>query len=73
MSLVPMAKTYSRISIINFVDKLTNWQEAYAVVDKKAQTINWLILRKIFPRYGSSLELVTDNGTESVNEIYDEP
>ncbi len=39
------------------------------MADKKAQTITRLILTEIFPQYGSPLELVTDNGTENVNEI----
>ena len=51
------------VYIVSFVDWLTNWPEAYAVADKKAQTVAGLILTEIFPRYG------TDNGAENVNEI----
>ena len=57
------------VSIVSFVDWLTNSPEAYAVADKKAQTVASLILTEIFPRYGASLEIVTDNGAENVNEI----
>ena len=55
--------------IVSFVDWLSNWPEAFAVADKRAQTIADLILTEIFPRYGAPLELVTDNGTENVNEV----
>ena len=57
------------VYIVSFVDWLTNWPEAYAVADKKAQTVASLILTEIFPRYGAPLEIVTDNGAENVNEI----
>ena len=58
--------------IVSFVDWLTNRPEANAVKDKKAQTVANLVLTEIFRRYGASLELVTDNGTENVNEIMKE-
>lgn len=46
--------------------------EPLAVADKKAQTVANLILTEIFPRYGAPLELVTDNGTENVNQVMKE-
>ena len=55
--------------IVNFVDWLTNWPEAFAVPDKKAQTVAGLLLTKIIPRFGTPLELVSDNGPENDNEI----
>jgi len=60
------------VYIVSFVDWLTNWPEAYAVADKKAQTVASLILTELFPRYGAPLEIVTDNGTENVNRIMKE-
>ena len=39
--------------IVSFVDWLTNWPEAYAIPDEKAQTVSELILTEIFIRYGS--------------------
>ena len=58
--------------IISFVDGLTNWLEAYAVPDKKAQTLAELILSEIFPRYGAPVQLVTDNEPENVHKIMKE-
>ena len=47
----PYGETLRRnVYIVSFVDWLTNWPEAYAVTDKKAQTVPSLILTEIFPR-----------------------
>ena len=53
--------------IIAFVDWFSGWPEAYAVPDKTAETVAHLLLEEIFPRHGSGLQNVTDNGTENVN------
>ena len=37
--------------------------------DKNAETIADLIIDQIFPRFGSCLQLVTDNGTENVIKV----
>ena len=55
--------------IVSFVDWLTNWPEAFAVPDKKAQTVAGLLLTEMIPRFGTPLELVSDNGPKNVNEI----
>ena len=57
------------IYIVSFVDLLSNLPEAFAVSDKKAQTIADLILTGKFPRYGAPLQLVTDKGKGNVNEV----
>ena len=55
--------------IIAFVDWFSGWPEAYAVPDKIAETVAHLLLEEIFPRHGSYLQIVTDNGTENVNSV----
>ena len=55
------------IYIVSFVDWFN--QLAYAVADKNTETITRLILTEIFVRYEFPLKLVSDNGTENVNEI----
>ena len=55
--------------IVSFVDWLTNWPEAFAVPDKKAQKVAAQLLTEIIPLLGTPLELVSDNGPENVNEI----
>ena len=51
--------------IVNFVD----WPEAYAAPDKKTQTVAGLLLTEVILRFGTSLELVSDNGPKNVNEV----
>ena len=58
--------------IIAFVDWYSGWPEAFAVPDKTGETVADLIIDKIFPRFGSCLQLVTDNGTENANQIVKE-
>ena len=55
--------------IIAFVDWFSGWPEAFAVPDKTADTVAHLLLEHIFPRFGCPLQIVTDNGTENVNQI----
>ena len=55
--------------IIAFVDWFSGWPEAFAVPDKTADTVAHLLLEHIFPRFGCSLQIVTDNGTENVNKV----
>ena len=58
--------------IIAFVDWFSGWPEAYAVPDKTAETVAHWLLEEIFPRHGSCLQIVTDNGTENVNNVVKE-
>ena len=58
--------------IIAFVDWYSGWPEAFSVPDETAETVADLIVDKIFLRFGSCLQLVTDNGTENVNRIVKE-
>ena len=55
--------------IIAFVDWFSGWPEAYAVPEEIAETVAHLLLEEIFPRHGSCLQIVTDNGTENVNNV----
>ena len=58
--------------IIAFVDWYSGWPEAFAVPDKTGETVADLIIDQVFPRFGSCLQLVTDNGTENVNKVVKE-
>ena len=58
--------------IIALVAWFSGWPEAYAVPDKTAETVAHLLLEEIFPRHGSCLQIVTDNGTENVNNVVKE-
>ena len=58
--------------IIAFVDHYSGWPEAFPVPDKTADNVAHLLIEEIFPRYGSPLQIVTDNGTENVNKTMKE-
>ena len=53
--------------IISFICLYLGFAEAFPVKDKSADNICHLLINEIFPRYGSMLTLLTDNGTENVN------
>lgn len=55
----------SRSCIVGSVDIYSDWPEAFAISEKSAATIAFLIIEEIFPRYGVPLEMITDNRTES--------
>ena len=66
----PYPKTLSGNKyIIGFVDWYSGWCEAFAVPDKTAENVAHLLLDEIIPRFGTPLEIVTDNGTENVNQV----
>ena len=55
--------------IVGFIDLYSGYPEAFAVPDKSADNIAHLIIDEIFPRYGSPLEIITDNGSENINRV----
>ena len=54
--------------IVGFADWYSGFPEAFAVPDKRADTIAHLFIEETFPRYGAPLEIVTDNGSENCNK-----
>ena len=58
--------------IVTFIDMYSGWPEAFAVPNKKAETVAYLLIEEIFPRFGAPLELVTDNGPENINKTMKE-
>lgn len=58
--------------IATFVDWYSGWPEAFPIPDKTGDTISHLLLEEIFPRYGASLQIVTDNGSEFENRVVNE-
>ena len=55
--------------IISFVDHFSGWPEAFAVPDKTAETVAHLLIEEIFPRHGSPLQILSDNGSENINRV----
>ena len=58
--------------VVSFVDWLSGWIEAFAVPDKTADTVVFLLLNEVIPRHSAMLALVTDNGGENVNKLMKE-
>lgn len=55
--------------IVTFIDVLTRYGMAAAVRDKSAQSVARAIVEKVFAIFGIAENLVSDNGTEYVNEV----
>ena len=58
--------------IVGFIDWYSVWPESFAVPDKSANTIAHLIMEEIYPRFGSPLKIVSDNGSEVINRVVKE-
>ena len=54
--------------ILSFVDWYSSWPESFPLPDKTAASVTQVLIDSIFPRFGCPLELVTDNGSENVNQ-----
>ena len=64
----PYPKTLSGNKyIIEFVDWYSGWPEAFCCPYKTAETIADLQLEEIIPRYSTPLQIVTNNGSENIN------
>lgn len=55
--------------IVGYIDLYSGYPEAYAVPEKSAYNIAHSLIDEIFPRYGSLIERITDNGTKNVNKV----
>lgn len=65
----PYPKTLSGNKyIVTFIDLYSGFTEAFAIPDKSADNIVYLLIEEHFPRYGSVLQILTDNGSELVNQ-----
>ena len=50
------------------VDYYTKWAEVYAIPNKSAQVVSQCIM-KLFYRFGAPQRILTDQGSEFVNEV----
>ena len=66
----PYPKTLSdNRYIIGFIDWESGWPESFANCNKTAETVAYLQLEEIIPRYSTPLQIVTDNGSENINRV----
>lgn len=57
--------------ICTIVDHFSGWPEAFAIPDKKAETIARVLLDEFLPRHGCPRVMLSDQGTEYCNAIID--
>ena len=57
--------------IIHISDLFSSYPEAYPAPDKKAETINRLLLERYIPTHSCMSVLLSDQGTEYVNQDLD--
>ena len=57
--------------IVTVIDWYTSWLEAYPVQNKEANTIAKALLERFIPQHGCPRLIISDRGTEYVNEAID--
>ena len=58
--------------ILTIIDHLTGWPEAFPIPDKSANTITNTFIREYIPRHMCPRFILSDNGTEFKNQLFDE-
>lgn len=56
--------------ILTVVDQYSGWAEAFAVANKKTETIVRIMIDEIFPRYSCPDRIVSDNGGEFKSQVF---
>ena len=57
--------------VISLVDLFTGWVEAFATSNKSALTVARIIMLEIIPRFSTMEQLLSDCGTEFLNQVID--
>ena len=57
--------------ILTIIDLLMGWPEAILIPNKSADTITKAFIRHYLPRHMCPLFILSDNGTEFKNQIFD--
>ena len=57
--------------ILTIIDLLTGWPEAILILNKSANTITKAFIRHYLPRHMCPQFILSDNGTEFKNQIFD--
>ena len=58
-------------NILTIIDLLTGWPEAILIPNKSANTITKAFIRHYLPRHMCPQFILSDNGTEFKNQIFD--
>ena len=57
--------------LLSIIDMYAGWPELYPIPNKSAETVANIIINEIIPRHSCPRVLLSDNGTEFVNETVD--
>ena len=57
--------------ILTIIDLLTGWPEVIPIPNKSADTITQALIRSYLPRHMCPWFILSDNGTEFKNQIFD--
>ena len=68
----PLLSTDGKKFILTATDGFTKYCEAWPINDKSAETVGKTLFDKYFCRYGSCIELISDQGLEFNNKLCDE-
>ena len=58
--------------VCSFIDLFSGYPEAFAIPNKEAETIAHLLIDEICTRYSCPLEILSDNGSEFCNRVFQE-
>ena len=63
---------YGMIYVTTIIDGFSRWVELYALPDATAETVARIALLDWIGRFGVPLQIMTDGGTQFVNELWDQ-
>ena len=69
---LPIKPFWIYVYIVAFIDLYSGYPEAFAVLDKSAETVVQLLLDEIYVRYSCPLTLLSGRGTEYCNKVMKE-
>ena len=58
--------------ILTIIDHLTGWPEAFPIPDKSADTIVSTLINEYLPVHMCPQHILSDNGTEFINNLMDQ-
>jgi transposase InsO family protein len=61
-----------KVYILTLVDHFTKWAEAFALTNHTAPTVAKILITQVFSRYGTPMQILSDQGPEFESELFKE-